>query len=108
MPACRQTIVGAVVLVQRLGQCGEPNSPLTVRDDRLRGGEAEVAQREIDGVVPLLAHQHADAWRGGQAVALQVPSHLIKDTCPSGSKAGEVRHGAAGGEADGGSLGQAE
>ena len=85
------------------------DAPLVVGGDRLGRAEAEVAQGEVDGVVPLGAHQdaYAAASRRGPAAATSQPcaaQHLVA----RGGEAGEVGHGAAGDEADRAAGGQAE
>ena len=73
-----------------------------------RGAETEVAQGEIDGVVPLGADQHVDAGRAGQAVAAHVPSGPWQHRGAAGGQPGEVRHRGAGDEADVGAGRQPE
>ena len=55
--------------------------PCSSAGDRGRRAEPEVAQRQVDGVVPLRADEHAHPRRAGQAVAGRGPSRPRVSTC---------------------------
>ena len=52
-------------LVKGVREGGGADAALAVGFDRLRCAEAEVAQGQVHGVVPLGADEHADARRSG-------------------------------------------
>ena len=103
LPAWRHDDGGpAVTRVERGGEGGGLDPALVVGRDRLGRAEAEVAQRQVDGVVPLGAHEHAHARasRASPWVATSQPcaaQHLVA----AGGQAGEVGHRPAGHEPDG-------
>ena len=81
-------------------QRGRLDPALVVGRHRLGRAEPEVAQREVDGVVPLGAHQDAYAGRADEALRRDVPAGAPQHLVAGGGEAGEVRHRAAGDEAD--------
>ena len=81
---------------------------LVVGRDRLGRAEAEVAQRQVDGVVPLRADEHPHAGRADQPAARDVPAGAAQHLVAGGGEAGEVGHRAAGDEADGAARRQPE
>lgn len=72
------------------------------------GAEAEVAGGQVDGHVVLGAGDDGHVGRAAQALALHVPAGLGEEFVAGGGQRGQVGHGAAGGEADGGVRGQAQ
>ena len=111
MPACAQTIVGPSARREELGgERGGPHRALCVGlDDFERGrAEAEIAQRAVDGAVPLLADDETDTRRALQPVALVIPTVRLEHGMTSGRERGEVRHHPAGDERERHVGGQAE
>ena len=98
----------AVARLESRGERGGLDPALVVGGDRLGGAEAQVAQREVDGVVPLGADQDAYAGRVGQALGDEVPAVAAQHLVAGGGQAGEVGHRPAGHEADGTAGRQAE
>ena len=91
----------ALAVRQRLRQRLRPASGPRRRPGSARGApRPEVAQRQVDRRVRLLAGEHAHPRRALQAVALDVPAGALQHRVPRRRKAGEVRHLGAGGEAE--------
>ena len=98
----------AVARLEGSGEGSGLDPALVVGRHQLRRAQAEVAQREVDGVVPLGADQDAYAGRAHQTLGRDVPAVAAQHLVAGGGEAGEVRHRAAGDEADGTGLGEAE
>jgi hypothetical protein len=64
------------------------------------GAEAEVAQREIDGVVALSTHQHPDGRAAGEAAAADLPTRFAQYPLARGGEAAEVGHRGTGDETE--------
>ena len=99
-------------LIETLGE-GLPeradlHAALVVRCNRGRRTEAEQPQRPVDGHVPLLADDHADGRRPGEAVAVHIPADPVEHVEARRGKPRHVRHLGARDEADGRLAGQPE
>ncbi len=57
---------GAQRLLERIG----PNAALVIDGHGLRLAQSQVAERQVDRLVPLRADQNANARRSGESVAL--------------------------------------
>ncbi len=84
------------------------DAALVVGGDDFGRAEAEVTQRQVDGVVPFRADEHPDPRRPGQPVGGDLPACLVQHRVPRGGQAGEVGHRGAGDEADPAACGQPE
>ena len=95
---------------QRQRQCvqAHPTLIVGVHGDHAGPAQAEVLQRHGDRRVRLGPDHDRDLRRTEQATLLHVPAGPLEDAVPGGGKAREVRHLAAGREADAGPLGQAK
>ncbi|OLT15620.1 hypothetical protein BJF80_09520 [Serinicoccus sp. CUA-874] len=91
-------------LLERVG----PHPSPVVDGHRLGGTEAEVVQRDVDGVVPLFADEHPDTRAAGQPLPRDVPPRPAEHRVAPGREPGEVGHGGAGREADGALRGEAQ
>ena len=110
LPACAQTMVGPFVrgqcLRQRIRRMRPWSSAVDAND--LPRSDAEHAQRADDGHVHFVADDHAQARRALQAVGLDVPAGATQHLVARGRERREVRHMAAGHEADADVRGQPE
>ena len=104
LPACAQTIVGPSRPCERGVERVRAHAALIVDGDELDllGAEPEIPQRADRGDVHFVAGDHAHARRALQAVRLDVPAGAAQHFVPRRRQAGEVRHVAAGDEADAG------
>ena len=89
---------GLPLLSQHPRERGREHAALVICVDRLDAvrAEAEVAQRTVDGGVPLHAGDHAQARCTDQPLPLDIPSHRSEDVVTRCGQGGEVRHLAAG------------
>ena len=109
LPACRQTIVGPLPSRQRALEVVDDEPALVVGGDGRRRPEPEVAQREVEGLVPLRADEHPDPRTAREPVAARRPSPRRRAPAARGRREpGEVGHGRAGDEPDVGAGGQPE
>ena len=81
---------------------------LLVDIDRLRGTEAQVPQRQVDGLVPLGSDEHAHPGRAGETAGGHVPAGAPQHVVACRGQAGEVRHRRSGDQADRALGGQTE
>jgi hypothetical protein len=88
--------------LQRVAQLvGAHRALIVARDEPCPARpEAQIAKGGRDRDVVLVAEQHVDRRRAGEPVGLDVPPRARKDVIPSGGESREVRHHAAGDEAD--------
>ena len=93
-------------VAQRVG--AHPPLPVGRHDDDTLRPEPEHAQRRVNRHVRLGADDDVDARRAVEAVRLHVPAHFAQDAVPRRGERGEVRHLAAGHEADAGAAREAE
>ena len=98
----------AVPGVERSGESGWLHPPLLVGRDRLGRAESQEAERQVDGVVPLGAHEHAYARRLGESLGGDVPAVTAQHLVAASGQAGEVGHRPARHEADGAARRQAQ
>ena len=90
----------AVARLERRGESRRLDPALLVGRDRLGTAEAEVAQRQVDGVVPLGTDQDAYAGRVDEALGRDLPAVAAQHLVAGGGQAGEVGRRAAGDESD--------
>ncbi len=76
------------------------DASLVVRGHQVGCAEPEVAQREVDGQVPVRAGDDVDGGSAGEAVAGGVVPGAPQRLVAGGGEAGEVGHRGAGGEPD--------
>ena len=94
--------------VELRGERSDVDPALVVGRHRRRLTQAEVAQCDVDGAVPLCTDDHPNRRAAVQALRVDVPAHLCEHLVAGGSQTGEVRHRRAGDEPDVGARGQPE
>ncbi len=111
LPAWAQTMVGAAPpAFEGPVQGVDVDGAVGVRGQlhHRRPAQAEQPERGVDAGVALLAGQHPDGRRPGQAALLDVPAGLLEDPVPAGRQPHGVGRRGAGDEAKRARVGDAE